>query len=447
MAFVQGLELARLQARISTDQLTIADTRQGHPTFHFRPTLTIWSARIRPWLHGRGVKNHFENQKNPILCYRAVNLLNVKVFFMGPLAPVWLATVVFAISAMMVGLMVGTRGVHVAVTTRGHDLHAIQAAHTRPTPRVGGLAVVVAICCALLLGIPNFPKDRALLFIASLLPVFIAGLAEDLGYRVSPRGRLWAAALSSMVVVFFMGDWITESGLPGVDLLLAFAPFAIPVTILWTTGLCHAFNLIDGVNGLMGGVALMIALALAFMSHDVGYQPVMVTSLAVAAALAGFLMFNFPKGQIFMGDAGAYTVGHVLAWLGIFLAIRSEEIAGISVALLFFWPVADTFLAIYRRRASGRRHDQPDRLHVHQLVMRGLEIVLLGRGRRHISNPLTAVVLMPLAGMPVLAGVVFMDRPIWAALSVLIFAVLFVLAYRLGMAYVRHGRRGRAGRN
>ena len=118
------------------------------------------------------------------------------------------------------------------------------------------------------------------------------------------------------------------------------------------------------------------------------------------APLLGFFVFNFPLGAIFLGDAGAYGLGHILSWLAISLMIRVPEVTPWAVLLIFFWPIADTFFAIYRRRIAGRPTDQPDRLHFHQLVMRALEITLTGRKLRRLTNPMSTVVMMPLFTAP-----------------------------------------------
>ncbi|MDR9484900.1 MAG: glycosyltransferase [Sediminimonas sp.] len=344
---------------------------------------------------------------------------------------------VFATSCAVTALVVATRPMHIGLSTRDHDTNAVQAAHDRPTPRIGGVGVVLVTVGALLFALPSIPHDSAAWFSLSLTPVFVAGLVEDTGYPVRPNIRLLAAAFSSVLVIMFLDTWITQSGIPGLDAALTFAPFAIAVTLLWTTGLCHSFNLIDGVNGLAGGLGVLIALGIATIAWQVDDRAVMMAALVVAAALSGFLVFNFPRGHVFLGDAGAYAVGHVLAWLGIFLVVRSEQVAGVSVGLMFFWPVADTFLAIYRRRRAGRRADQPDRLHFHQLVMRGLEIRVLGASRRGLSNPLSTVVVLPMAGAPIVMAVFLRNDPLWALLSLAMFGAIFVTTYSLGLRITR----------
>jgi UDP-GlcNAc:undecaprenyl-phosphate GlcNAc-1-phosphate transferase len=157
----------------------------------------------------------------------------------------------------------------------------------------------------------------------------------------------------------------------------------------------------------------------------------------VMGALGGFLFINYPFGKVFLGDAGAYSVGFILAGLAVALMHFAPDVSPAAVLLIFFWPVADTMLAIYRRRVRGREPDKPDRLHFHQLTMRALEISLVGRGRRALANPLATAIIMPMAALPMLAGVALSrsNAPAFAAL--LVFAVLFFVSYELVIRWAR----------
>ena len=124
----------------------------------------------------------------------------------------------------------------------------------------------------------------------------------------------------------------------------------------------------------------------------------------------GFMVLNFPLGRIFLGDGGAYALGHLLVWSAIILINSSTEISTFAILLIFFWPVADTGLAIWRRWKLGNPTDRPDRLHFHQLAMRFLEIRFFGRDRREITNPLATLILIPLISAPQLLGILFWDN-------------------------------------
>lgn len=349
---------------------------------------------------------------------------------------------IFFASFSICSLFVTAKSLHLHRTSRSADRCAVQSAHDMPTPRIGGIGILAALAGAMIFASSGALHDLMVHFVPTLIPVFLAGLAEDLGYRISPRGRLVAAALSSLMAVALLGVWIPRSDVPGLDLLLGYAPFAVAVTVLWGAGMSNAFNLVDGVNGLAATAGICAALGLAFIAHAAGDVALATVALGVVPAILGFLVLNWPFGKIFLGDSGAYCIGHVTAWLGVILLVRIGDVSVFAVSLVFFWPLADTFLTMYRRMRAGRPTDQPDRLHYHQVIMRGLEIGLIGRGRRHVSNPMTLVVLLPLIVLPVVTGILTWDKPEIARLAMLCYGAAFVLSYRWGVRYTRVHARG-----
>lgn len=342
----------------------------------------------------------------------------------------------FIVSLTTCAALVLTRGWHIHAVIRRDDLRAVQAAHHAPTPRLGGLALLAVLLFGVFI-LPPAARSGAALVLVALTPVFASGLAEDLGYRVPPSGRLFAAACSAAIMILAFDVWLMRLDVPILDAWMAWTPAAMAVTIFCSTGVAHAFNLIDGVNGLAGVTGVVTALGLHLVAREAGLALHSELALIIAAAVAGFLVFNFPWGRIFLGDAGAYTLGHVLAWMGISLLFQVPDLSTWAVLLIFFWPVADTFLAIYRRSRSGRPAGQPDRLHFHQLVMRALEITRYGRKSRKLTNPLTTLMLLPMTVAPPLAGVAFWNDQAAAFAATVFFGVVFFATYALGVAYAR----------
>jgi UDP-N-acetylmuramyl pentapeptide phosphotransferase/UDP-N-acetylglucosamine-1-phosphate transferase len=203
----------------------------------------------------------------------------------------------------------------------------------------------------------------------------------------------------------------------------------VPITLLVTAGVANGFNLIDGVNGLAALTAFTAAVALGLIAHQAGYSLMTDLTTTLAAGICGFLLFNYPFGLIFLGDAGAYTLGFVLSWFGIAVLIRAPDVSPWAILLTMFWPVADTLLAIYRRSRRNVSKTEPDRLHVHQMVMRALEICMLGRDKRHIANPLSTIVLMPFVIAPPVAGVLLWNQPRASALAAALFFCLVFSFY------------------
>lgn len=338
----------------------------------------------------------------------------------------FVALIAVAISVMIVAL-----ARHIPWFSGGQrSLGAVQAMHTKPTPRLGGLAIFAGLLASLPLTPPTI-TDRYTLFIVAASFLFMVGLAEDLGLGVSPRKRLMAAAISSVLVMSLLDVWLPRADVPLLDDWMDHWAVAVPLTLLVTLGVANGFNLIDGVNGLAALTAIVAAVALALIADAAGYTVMVHLSMMLAAAVLGFMVLNYPFGFIFLGDAGAYTLGFVLSWYAIAMLNNVPAASAWAMLLVVFWPVADTALAIWRRSRSRRPAMAPDRLHFHQLVMRALEINFLGRRRRQIANPLTTLILSPMVAAPPMAGVLFWDQPLMAFMSVLFFAALFGITYNV----------------
>lgn len=328
------------------------------------------------------------------------------------------------------------------------DEAAIQSAHSGFVPRVGGLAIYIAILVLIpLLSFGFIPlsvvfdldADQLTLLILSAAPVFSVGLAEDLGYDMSPKARLIASAVSSLIAILLFKVWLDSLGISGVDTLLMFAPFGILFTIFAAVGVVNAFNLIDGLNGLSSYVTVSVAVSLSIIAFQAGNAQVSIFLVLVVAAVFGFMVLNFPMGKIFLGDGGAYALGHLLVWSAIILTNGTTDVNAFAILLIFFWPVADTGLAIWRRWKLGNPTDRPDRLHFHQLAMRFLEIRFFGRDRREIANPLATLILMPFISVPQVLGVMFWGNFKASVVSTGAIGFLFTMTYLVGVAAAKKG--------
>ena len=353
-------------------------------------------------------------------------------------------TIVFLTSVAVCAAILLFRHQLMSLSEKREDLSSVQAMHTVPTPRLGGTAVVFGIVSSMIV-VAWTPLERqgTVVYLLTLSPILVAGLLEDIGIAVSPRIRLAAAVVAGLLTSLAWGIWVSAINVPGIDLLLAYAPFGIALTVLGAAGVTNAFNLIDGLNGLAGFITLSTAFALASVAGALGLYNFQAMLVMLSCAVAGFLLFNFPFGRIFLGDAGAYTLGHTLVWVAIGLNQVSPDISPWAILLIFFWPVADTVLSIWRRRRRGLRADQPDRLHFHQLALRYIEIRFFGRRRRAIANPIATLLLMPLVIAPQITGVLLIDNDTGAKLAVGVFAVLFVGAYVFGIRHTRQMHRRR----
>lgn len=254
------------------------------------------------------------------------------------------------------------------------DTNGIQKFHSHIVPRIGGLGILIGLMISLLVrsieneAVGNF----GLLLIASSLPAFIFGFLEDITKRIGVKVRLIASFIAAAIAGHLLGGWLTSVQVLGIDnLMLAYPALAIGITCFAVAGVANAFNIIDGYNGLSSMVAIIILSGLTYVAFQVGDTQIMIAALAMIGALLGFLVWNYPRGLIFLGDGGAYLVGFWIAELSVLLTARHPEVSKWFPLLLCIYPIFETLFTIYRRVVLKRVHPgMPDALHLHQLIYR-----------------------------------------------------------------------------
>lgn len=344
----------------------------------------------------------------------------------------WL--VIGVVAFMVGGLIVVSERWHGKVTG-DYDLTKPQANHARATPRVGGLAVVAGSLAGLLvLGPSNMTLTWLwpVLFIAAM-PVFFAGLLEDLTKDVGSGKRLMAAFISAAIAWWLLGG-VSRVGLSWADWMLSFWPVSLIFTMIAVGGCTHALNIVDGMNGLAGMIATLMAVSLALVALQVQDVPIFMIATALASATLGFLVWNFPFGRVFLGDGGAYFLGFVLAELAVQLVVRNPSVSPFYALAVLFYPVFETLFSIWRRRFKrGVPVDQPDALHLHQLVFRRLVRVTFSRDRRHavpaLCNAMASPYLWVLALIGLVPATIWWDNAWALCASLVVFASVYIWLY------------------
>jgi UDP-GlcNAc:undecaprenyl-phosphate/decaprenyl-phosphate GlcNAc-1-phosphate transferase len=196
--------------------------------------------------------------------------------------------------------------------TADSDLAGIQKFHVIPAPRVGGIGIFIGVFLALT--IRYFQHNQVgvfgLLLITSCLPTFFVGLIEDITKLVGIRTRLIATVASAGLAGYFLNAWLSGVQIFGIDdLIMVFPFFAMAITCFAVVGVTNAFNIIDGYHGLSAMVAVIILSGISYVAFQVNDYPIMISGIAMIGSLLGFLVWNYPRGLIFLGDGGAYFVG------------------------------------------------------------------------------------------------------------------------------------------
>ncbi len=252
-------------------------------------------------------------------------------------------------------------------------------AHSKPMPLLGGAALFLAflttVCVArwkgwewLIRDTDSQPRVAMLLFSAGLF--CLVGLWDD-RRAMRPRTKLICQVLASLPFVFW-GRSLESVHIFGTEIELTILG---PVfTIFWLVACTNIVNLVDGLDGLAGTIGLIVCVTAAGLSEMQGSIGAMALAWIFAGALFGFLLHNWPPASIYLGDAGSLMIGFVIGALSIESSLKKATGFALAIPLvLVSVPVFDTFMAIVRRKLSGRGIGEADRGHIHHCLQnRGL---------------------------------------------------------------------------
>ncbi|MES2206138.1 MAG: glycosyltransferase [Pseudomonadota bacterium] len=321
------------------------------------------------------------------------------------------------------------------------DLTGIQKFHVEPVPRIGGIPIVCALGAGFLLlklGTTNqsvmLLESYALLIIAASF-AFAIGLLEDLTKKIGPLPRLLVTFLAAAYASDCLGVKIDRMDIPFIDDFLRNNPLAITLlTVFVIGGVSHAFNIIDGYNGLASGASLIMCIALSLVACFFGDWIIAVPCFILIGGILGFLVLNFPYGKLFLGDGGAYLIGFMLSSLAILLGNRhSESISPWFPMLLVIYPVFETVFSMCRRKAQGRAMGLPDRGHLHQLIFLRLVRWKTTSKANHdkiFRNSLTSPYLWGLTSAAVIPAVLFYSSTRALSFFIILFMVSYMWLYR-----------------
>ncbi len=312
--------------------------------------------------------------------------------------------------------------------------------HTKPVPRVGGLAVVLALSIPLVvlaswngtLGVVPIGRDPLLGALVGGGSLILAlGVWDDL---LGARAWLkFGVQILAALLVCAAGVTIDGFAIPFYGVLhLGWA--AIPVTVFWIVLVTNAINLIDGMDGLAGSVVAMAGMTLLVMNWINGDAVAAVILAAVVGATLAFLVYNVNPASIFLGDAGSLTLGFLLAVVSIDASQKAYTVFSVVGAVLILaLPIFDLSMAVVRRALTGKPLFAADQHHIHHLLL-----------RRGLSQRQSVILLAGAAAViQVLALVLIYASDAVSAFVILLLVPLVALVVR-GLGYIdiiRNGRR------
>ncbi len=267
--------------------------------------------------------------------------------------------------ALVVAYFITPRVKELAIKAGALDAPDARKVHTRPIPRMGGLAIYAGFVLAVLASLHISREIMGLLMGGTV--ILIVGIIDDLK-QLPAKAKLLGQILAAMVLILFgvRIEWLTN---PFGDMLYI-DYFSVPVTIMWVVSLTNTVNLIDGLDGLAAGVSTIASVTILMVALQQNFWTVAILTAALAGSAMGFLQHNFNPAKIFMGDTGSMFLGYMLAGVSILGAVKSAATIALIVPIVALGlPIMDTAFAIIRRYMSGRPIFKPDKGHLHHRLL------------------------------------------------------------------------------
>jgi UDP-N-acetylmuramyl pentapeptide phosphotransferase/UDP-N-acetylglucosamine-1-phosphate transferase len=268
-----------------------------------------------------------------------------------------------------------------------YDKPDFRKLHTNKIPRLGGLAIIAGFSIAVSLwGISQGMDTRLQYLQAAVIILFFSGLKDDI-VVLSPYKKLAAQIIATVITVAGEGILINNFyGLFGIESIPIWASYALTVfTIIVVT---NSFNLIDGVDGLAGGIGFITSITFGLWFNFIDQIGWSILAFGLAGSLLGFLIFNFNPAKIFMGDAGSLCIGFLLSIFAIkFIQFNAPEAVnlykiksapGIAVAILIV-PLFDTLRVFVLRVLKKQSPFTADKNHIHH------SLIKIGLGHKEVS--------------------------------------------------------------
>lgn len=250
--------------------------------------------------------------------------------------------------------------------------------HKAPVPRLGGVGIywsAVAVFAGMLLinSQDHIPWGQLLVLLAFGI-LNIVGLYDDLRNIRAVTKFLWQGVASLLVIG--AGYHLRVLQIPFTDIILNLGPIGPVVTFFWIVGVSNAINLIDGMDGLAGGISTLGIAAYGIYFFQAGLTWEAQLCAVFVGSLLAFLWYNQPPAKTFMGDSGSILLGTILSVLplmgGNVSPFNISVLIPVTVVLI---PVADTLGAIWRRLRDNRPIFSPDKEHMHhKLLYLGLSV-------------------------------------------------------------------------
>jgi UDP-N-acetylmuramyl pentapeptide phosphotransferase/UDP-N-acetylglucosamine-1-phosphate transferase len=304
---------------------------------------------------------------------------------------------------------------------------AIQRIHLNETPRLGGFIFILSLTSFVAFSNTNESMQLLRIMLICLIPIIFMGIKEDLFHNVEPTIRLLALLFVGWLFrAQFTGPLPILTDIPFIGKLLLLQGGASIFYILSMVAVANGMNLIDGVNGLCGAVALSILSALLFLSYKTSDITMLSLIFSVILLIIPFILMNYPYGRIFLGDLGAYSLGFIVSMLTIIFFGRHPEISPWGAVLILIYPSTEIVFSILRRVRKGVSIFHADTAHLHLKIYNFFRLQIRDR---KLANSLVMPTLSMLWLFPFIIATLTYTKSDFIVISVIFFVIIYTLIY------------------
>ena len=272
----------------------------------------------------------------------------------------------------------------------------------------------------------NYRFLRIALFCSS--PIFILGILDDFQLEIKPFIRLLIVFPSAFLSYYFLGVEAYSVDIPYLDYLFSFKLFSILFICFAMAGMVNAFNMIDGINGLVLLYSLTICILILLFQSSSYSAEINLFFVAIFFAILAVFILNFPFGRIFLGDGGAYFLGIMLS-IGVVKYYQINDLSPWYVFSVFIYPITDVLISILRRIVARVSIFNPENKHLHHLVYK--RVKKMGIESENTNHAITTFLIFILYFPFLLSANYFAGNSLMLQIQCLIFVSFYLALYMI----------------
>ena len=304
-----------------------------------------------------------------------------------------------------------------------NDFKKVQSFHAEPTPRIGGLLIILTILTTYVI---FFLKNEIIIFIVLIGSInFILGFLDDLKILVSPSKRFVMIIISNLLLIVSFNFSITGFEIIFLDYLNKIFFFKFLLVLMAIFFIINGSNLIDGFNGLLSIHSLIIFFVLLFLNENYTFNindlSLYLKFLILISIIFTFL--NFPIAKIFMGDGGAYFLGSQISIISVLISNNSNIVSPIFIAIILSYLFFEIFFSVFRKILEKKNPFFPDRNHLHMLVHDKI------KNYKKFSNPLTSLIINLFYLLLIIPSFSFFDNSTYCFYYFIFLFLIYLVIY------------------